>query len=318
MTAPERGEGGTAKEAGSDTVPGLVLLARGGVYRVALRGGEVIEASLRGRLKLEVRTGDAVVAGDRVAVRLAAADGATIESVGPRESELARSDPRRRGRRAKVIVANVDRIVAVFAHDRPAPNPRLIDRFLVLAEANHLPATLVANKADLAERGPGPFDAYARIGYPVLHTCARSGEGLEALRDVLSGRTSVLTGPSGVGKSSLLNGLWPGLDLAVGEVSEAVGKGRHTTVAARLLPLPDETYVADTPGLRELGLWGVERAELDACFPEFRVHLEDCRFGRSCSHTHEPGCAVRVAVGEGAAIDPERYESYVALLDNLV
>lgn len=316
MTAPDAGEGRTANEAGDDTVPGLVLLARGGVYRVRLNGGEVVDASLRGRLKLEVRTGDAVVAGDRVAVRLSDADGATIESVAPRDSELARADPRRRGRRPKVIVANVDRIVAVFAHDRPAPNPRLIDRFLVLAEANGLPAALVANKADLAPPGPGPFDTYARVGYPVLHTSAPEGEGLEAVREVLSGRTSVLTGPSGVGKSSLLNALWPGLDLAVGKVSEAVHKGRHTTVAARLLPLPDDTYVADTPGLRELGLWGVDPAGLGDCFPEFRPYLEGCRFARSCSHTHEPGCAVREAVSD--TIDPARYESYVALLDNLL
>jgi ribosome biogenesis GTPase len=247
------------------------LLARGGVYTVELPGGDEVDASLRGRLKREARTGDAVVAGDRVAVRLPDADGATIEGVEERASELARADPRRRGRRPKVIVANVDRIVAVFAHDRPVPNPRLIDRFLVLAEANHLAAALVANKADLSGAGPGVFAVYEAIGYPVLHVSAREGEGLESLRGLLEGRMSVLTGPSGVGKSSLLNALWPGLDLSVGAISEALNKGRHTTVAARLIPLPGGTYVADTPGLRELGLWGIEPAELDACFPEFRV-----------------------------------------------
>ena len=321
-------------EAGTETVPGLVLLARGGVYRVETEGGGIIEASLRGRLKRERRTGDAVVAGDRVHVRQSD-DGATIEAVLPRSAEVARADPRTRGRRAKVIVANVDQIVAVFAHAMPEPNPRLIDRFLVLAEANHLPAVLVANKADLAAptdgphgppvagaHGPAaagapspPFDAYAEIGYPVLSASVTAGIGLEGLREKLEGRTSVLTGPSGVGKSSLLNALWPGLDLSVGHVSEAVRKGRHTTVAARLIPLSEGAYVADTPGLRELGLWALDPAELDTCFPEFRPFLDGCRFARSCSHTHEPGCAVLAELG--AAVTEARYASYGALLEEL-
>ncbi len=319
---------GTAKqethsdEAGTDTVPGLVLLARGGAYTVELGGGAVVRASLRGRLKLERRTGNAVVAGDRVAVRLSP-NGHTIEAVEPRTSELARADPRLRGRRAKVIVANVDQLVAVFAHAHPTPNPRLIDRFLVLAEANHLPAILVANKADLGSetRDRDPFAGYSDVGYAVIRTSVPESAGLEALRDRLRGRTSVLAGPSGVGKSSLLNALWPGLELSVGEVSEAVDKGRHTTVAARLIPLHGDAhhgdaYVADTPGLRELGLWRIEAAELDLCFPEFGPYLDACRFGRSCTHTHEPGCAVTAAAEEGA-VSPARLASYAALLEEL-
>ncbi|MEN8374273.1 MAG: ribosome small subunit-dependent GTPase A [Gemmatimonadota bacterium] len=314
-------------EAGDQLVPGLVLLARGGIYQVELPDGAVVEATLRGRLKLEGRTGDSVVAGDRVGVRAAQDPTYTIEDVSPRTTELARADPRRRGRRAKVIVANVDRLVVVFAYESPVPNPRLIDRFLVLAEANHLPAVLVANKVDLvmtevasaaepAVPDPDPFEPYERIGYPVLRTSVESGAGLAELRAALRDSTSVLTGPSGVGKSSLLNALWPGLNLRVGEVSEAVNKGRHTTVAARLIPLSEGAYVADTPGLRELGLWGVDPAQLDAAFVEFRPHLESCRFGSSCSHTHEPDCAVVAALERGEIGSP-RYESYKLLLEDL-
>jgi ribosome biogenesis GTPase len=302
-------------EAGDHLVPGLVLLARGGIYQVELPDGSVVEATLRGRLKLEGRTGDSVVAGDRVGVRAAQDPAYTIEDVLPRTTELARADPRRRGRRAKVIVANVDRIVVVFAYESPVPKPRLVDRFLVLAEANHLSAVLVANKVDLAE-GPDPFEPYERIGYPVLRTSVESGAGLAELRAALRDSTSVLTGPSGVGKSSLLNALWPGLNLRVGEVSEALNKGRHTTVAARLIPLSEGAYVADTPGLRELGIWGVDPAQLDAAFVEFQPHMESCRFGSSCSHTHEPDCAVVGALERGE-IAAARYESYKLLLEDL-
>lgn len=295
---------------------GLVRTAVGGAYEVELHPGggrgEVVEASLRGRLKQELRTGDAVVAGDRVEVRCHEDGTHTIEGVAERTSELARRAPGARGgHRARVVVANVDQVVAVFSVTRPDPHLRMLDRFLVLAECNGLDAAVVANKVDLDRDAAARFQVYEAIGYPVLYTSAETGEGVEAVRDLLRGRISVLTGPSGVGKSSLLNALEPGLDLRVGDVSDAVGKGRHTTVSSVLIPLVGG-YVADTPGLRELGLWGVDPTDLDACFPELRPHLGRCQF-RSCSHTHEPGCAVLAAVDAGE-IDAARYESYTLLL----
>lgn len=307
---------------------GLVRTATGGTYEVELHQGGVVEAVLRGRLKREQRTGDAVVVGDEVEVAPREDGGYTIEVVAARRTELARRSPRSRGRRAKVLVANVDQLVAVFAIAEPAPRLRLLDRFLVLAESSGLDAVVVANKVDLAAglaagRAPGPEDSpaevlkaltrYEALGYPVLRTSTKTGEGIEALRERLSGRVSVLAGPSGAGKSSLLNALQPGLALRTGEISESVGKGRHTTVSARLIPLESGGYVADTPGLRELGLWDVDPAELDLCFPEFRPHLDECRFGRSCSHTHEPDCAVGAAV-EAGRVPERRLESYRALL----
>ena len=295
--------------------PGRVLSAAGGVYDVELDGGEVVAASLRGRLKLEQRTGDKVVAGDLVEI---ARDGddATIEAVQARRTELARRAPGR-SRGAKVVVANPDQIVAVFAVTHPDPNPRLLDRFLVTAEVNGLPAVIVANKTDLLPAGESSdvFAAQEAAGYRVLHTSVKAGVGLTELRDLLCGNTSVLTGPSGVGKSSLLNAIEPGLTLSVGAVSKAVGKGRHTTVTSRLIPMACGGYVADTPGLRELGLWEVDAPQLADAFPEFREHADACRFN-PCSHSHEPGCAVTAAVRKGA-IHPERHASYVALLEEI-
>ena len=292
---------------------GVVLEAGGGVYTVLLPHGETVAASLRGRLKLEHRTGDRVVAGDRVTVR--SDDGtATIEEVESRRSELARRAPGRNARKARVIVANVDQIVIVFAAAQPEPRERMLDRFLVLAEANELPALIIINKLDLVDEADvrTRFAVYERAGYRLLFTEARSGAGIDELRAALCDRESVLTGPSGVGKSSLLNAVEPGLGLRIGAVSEAVNKGQHTTVSARLIPLQCGGFVADTPGLRELGMWRIDPAALDTCFPEFREHIGHCKYANSCTHTHEPECAIRDAV-EAGAIDAARFASYVDL-----
>lgn len=301
---------------------GLVRSAIGGAYEVELHPGaasaDVVEASLRGRLKRVQRTGDAVVAGDRVVVTAHEDGSYTIEEVVERSSELARRAPGRgRHRGAKVMVANVDQLVAVFAIVEPEPRLRMVDRFLVLAEANGIGALIVANKTDRASAEDRvPFRIYEDIGYPVLFTSAETGDGVADLEARLCGRTSALAGPSGVGKSSLLNAIEPGLGLRTAAVSDAVRKGRkgrHTTVSSRLIPLECGGYVADTPGLRELGLWGIEPGDLDLHFPELADHLGGCRYGGSCTHSHEPGCGVRAAVDAGD-VPRARYESYVALL----
>lgn len=297
---------------------GTVLRAQGGVYEVATDAGTV-EAFLRGRLKRELRLGDKVVVGD--VVDLAREEGSagetmwTIEKVHERRTVLARRAPGK-APRAKVIVANVDRVVIVFALARPAPHLRMLDRFLVLCEANDLDPLIVANKADLVspEEMRERFAPYVRAGYPVLFTAAKAGIGMDALRDEICGRTSALTGPSGVGKSSLLNAIQPGLALRVASVSDAVQKGRHTTVTAQLIPLECGGYVADTPGLRELGLWGIDPEALAGYFPEFSPLLGSCRYHNSCTHSHEPGCAIQEALAAGA-IDAGRYDSYRRMLE---
>jgi ribosome biogenesis GTPase len=243
--------------------------------------------------------------------RLADGTGA-IASVEPRERRFSRRQPGPRGSwREDVMVANPDLVAIVFAYERPEPNPRLIDRFLVVAEYNEVPVILVANKVDLrTDEASQPFEAYHRVGYDVISTSAKAGVGLEELRRRLAGRLSIVTGPSGAGKSTLLNALQPGLHLATAEVSEALGKGRHTTSHAELLPLAgaDGGYVADTPGIRELGLWQIPPTELARCFPEFRPHLGSCAFN-DCSHVHEPRCGLRAAV-EAGLVSEARYDSY--------
>jgi ribosome biogenesis GTPase len=210
----------------------------------------------------------------------------------------------------QVIVANPDQAVFVFSCADPAPNFRVLDRFLVVAERGQIPAVICANKLDLVDTRSAreAFAVYGEIGYPVLFTSAKTGKGVGALRKALRGKTSVLSGPSGTGKTSLLNAVQPGLGLRTRAVREKTRKGHHTTVVPELLPLEGGGYVADTPGLRSVGLWDVEPEELDGYFPEIRPLVEDCAFS-DCTHLHEPGCAVIAAV-EAGKIDPERYDSY--------
>ena len=292
---------------------GLVLRARSGFYTVTTDDGEIVEAQLRGRVKRERRTSDIAVIGDRVRLERLPDGTGVIEDVEPRERRFSRRQPGPRGTwREDVMVANPDLVVAVFSLDRPPPNPRLVDRFLVVAEYNEVPVILVANKVDLVgtDAAHERFGPYERIGYDVLYTAAKAGAGVDELRARLAGRLSIVTGPSGVGKSTLLNAMQPGLRLATAEVSDALRKGRHTTTLAELHALDGRAggYVADTPGIRELGLWEIPPSELAWCFPEFRPHLGSCGFN-DCSHLHEPRCGVRAAV-EAGAVSEERYDSY--------
>ena len=270
-------------------------------------GDRTVQFPLRGKLFTEnpPAVGDWVTIEERRGVP-------AIASVLPRRSVLAR---RAAGPVLKrhVLIANVDQVVIVFSAAAPEPNAAMLDRFLVVAEEDHLPAQIVVNKMDLApeEVTHSLFAPYQKAGYPVHFTSVKTGRGLDELREVLRGKESVFVGPSGVGKSSLLNSLYSGLNLKVGRVSEAYGKGRHTTVGGYLIRLPDGASVADTAGLRELGLWMIPPAELPDCFPEFRPYLDNCRFS-DCAHISEPGCAIREAVDRGE-IDLGRYESYVKL-----
>lgn len=298
----------------------VVLNGTGGVWTVLAESGERFDVALRGRLKQDGN--EKLAVGDRVTVDRDERDEReaawAITAIHERTSKLARRAPSG-ARGERIVAANVDQVVVVFAVAKPEPHVRMLDRFLIIAEGNGIGAQIVLNKVELVE--PAVVDAiaepYERAGYAVHRTSVKTPTGLEALHDTLVGKTSAFTGPSGVGKSSLLNALFPGLDLLTGEISESVNKGRHTTVGALLVPLTDPRggFVVDTPGLREVGLWGLPPEHLDHCFPEFRPMLGTCKF-QDCSHVHEPNCGVRSAVEAGQIALP-RYESYLKLHGDL-
>jgi ribosome biogenesis GTPase len=302
-----------------DLLHGRVIKGLSGFFTVDTDKGQIV-AQVPGRLKKERKDTDIVTVGDWVTVSMNADGTGTIEEVAERESVLSRTRPgahdtrRLAADREQVLVANPDQVVLVFAVKKPRPSLRKLDRFLVVAELNDLPAIINANKVDLldsTDEAREIFQVYEDLGYQVIYTSAKTGEGIDELAEALKDKISVMTGSSGVGKSSLLNAIQPGLGLRVNEVSQATEKGLHTTRHAEMFPLDEGGYVVDTPGIRGLALFDIEPAELDAYFREIAPLVEQCRFS-DCSHRHEPGCAVRAAVEDGT-ISPERYDSYLRL-----
>jgi ribosome biogenesis GTPase / thiamine phosphate phosphatase len=324
-----------------DTLPGWVTRMQSGFVTVRTGlAGEVV-CRLRGRLKKHRFEGDILAIGDRVQVMLLPDGTGMIEEIEPRVRALVRMAPTPRGEYIQILLANLDQVVLVFACAQPEPRLRMLDRFLVICEKQGIPPLIVANKVDLVgvEAAEAIYGKYPGLGYPVIYTSVKTGEGVEALHQHLSGKISGLAGPSGVGKSSLLNAIQPDLGLAVRPVSEANAKGKHTTVVRELFPLieggapqagPEGPlnaggasqakpigplnaggYVADLPGLKSLALWDTQPEELDGYFPELRDLVAYCQFS-DCTHRVEPGCAVRKAVAEGR-VHPERYESYLRM-----
>lgn len=311
-------------------INGTVFRTHSGNYYVQTDGAAgVVVCKLRGNLKKELvyststsharrveqtskrRTTDPLTVGDRVQLD---SELAVIESVFPRTSSLSRHSPSGRGEHT--LVANLDQAFLTVAAAHPKPDVWLLDRFLVLAEAADIPPRIIVNKLDRLADEDRPetevaIGVYEKIGYPVYWVSARTGEGIDALRDAMLGRISAVAGPSGVGKSSLLNAVQPGLQLKTGDISVTNLAGRHTTTTAELLPLDGGGWVADTPGLRQVDFWEIEKSEIRYCFPEFAPYLDECKFADCCHHT-ELGCAVRAAV-DAEEIDRRRYESYLGM-----
>lgn len=300
-----------------DAMRGVVTRAHGLWYEVRVDGRDAIFiATIRGNLKQQSKLTDIVAVGDRVWITDAGEGEAAIESVDPRRSVFSRTARNTRDTE-QVILANPDQVLLVFSARDPVPHLRMLDRFIILAERQELSTRIVVTKLDLEEHlepddelGPARerFRVYEDI-YPVHYISSITGEGMDGLRDAMSEMISVVAGPSGVGKSSLLNVLDPDNRRDIGSVSEATGKGKHTTVGAQLYEIAEGTFIADTPGIRSLAMHAIPDDQLDWWYREFRPFLDDCRF-RGCTHDHEPGCAVQGAVQRGD-ISAERYQSYL-------
>lgn len=295
-------------------IRGQIIETAGGVYRIRTDSGTVA-ASLRGRIK---HTGkrDRVVIGDYVDVADAFGEAPVIVAALPRRTRLSRRSSR--SRFAKVVAANLDRLLVVASVADPPPSRTVIDRMLVMGEAGGLECRVVLNKVELAggRRLADELGAvYRKAGYPVVATSVATGEGIDAFRALIRSGSSVLAGPSGVGKSSLLNAVEPGLSLRTQAVGKRSRAGRHTTVSSRLITLAGGGRVADTPGFSDAGPGDVAARDLGRCFPDFRPSLDRCRFN-DCVHIHEPGCAVLSAVAEGR-IARARHESYRTILAEL-
>lgn len=298
---------------------GIIIKSQSGLFTVYTEEGRLV-CTLRGRLKKRREETDIAAVGDRVKIMVSTQGSGVIHSVLERKRVLARRANASRHNRTipfykdrpleQVIIANPDQAVFVFSCAQPDPRVGMLDRFLVVSEANKITAIICVNKIDLVANGEArnSFSVYEDLGYSVNYCSARTGDGVQAVREKLTGKISVLSGPSGVGKSSLLNAIQPGLGLAVTSVSSATSKGKHTTVYPQLISLDGGGWVADTPGLRSMALFDIEAEELDGYFVEIAALVADCQFS-DCSHVHEIGCAVLDAVDRGD-VSPSRYQSY--------
>jgi ribosome biogenesis GTPase len=313
------------------TIPGTVFRVHSGNYHVATIEQGTVVCKLRGNLKKEFvyrtsgslprkvesakkqRRTDPISVGDRVEIDT---DLKIIEAVEPRRSQLSRTSPSKRGQHT--LVANVDQTLLACAALEPAPDLWLLDRFIVMVEEADIDVVLIINKMDQVKFDKSvlhdTFDVYRKIGYKVFYVSAREKIGLEAVKDVLVGKVSAIAGPSGVGKSRLLNALCPDANQKVGDISMMTQRGKHTTTSAELIPLDStaQSWIADTPGLQQLEFWDVDKEDIPYCFREFKPYFGTCRYA-DCIHFDEPGCGIRAAF-EAGEIDARRYQSYKQIM----
>lgn len=300
---------------------GLIIKATGSWYKTRTEDGRLIDCRLPGKFRLsDDNQTNPVAVGDRVRISLQDDETGNIEKIRERGSRLLRKATHGK-KGVQLIASNVDQVIIVQSLKKPAFKTGFIDRLLVTCEAYAMTPVIIINKTDLksgkndAERLLKTEKLYTNLGYTFLNTSIHDPESISRFGSLIEGKISVLTGHSGTGKSSLLNALAPHLRLKTRDVSRASNKGKHTTTFARLIELSDQTYIVDTPGIREFGLVDIEPYEVSLFFPEMRAFRDQCHF-YNCTHRHEPSCAVRDAV-ENGRIDPLRYENYVRITDSV-
>ena len=300
---------------------GRVIKSTGSWYAVKVAGGEVLRCRLRGKFKQDgLKVSNPIAVGDRVVIEQEDLGDKTalITDILPRENYLVRKSTRKSGY-SHILAANLDQTVLVATLAFPRTSLGFIDRFLVSAESFRIPSVVIFNKMDILEEDGHEYaeelcDLYTSLGYETAAISVLEDEGLDEIHAILEGKTSLISGHSGVGKSSLLNRLIPDLDLRTGEVSTFANKGTHTTTFAEMFSINEQSHVIDTPGIKELGLVDMEVSEISHYFPEMRELLNQCRF-HNCTHTNEPGCAVKAALEEGL-IHLSRYDSYLSMLED--
>ena len=300
----------------AENILGLVLKSTGSWYEV-LADGVRYQCRIRGKLRLKgVRSTNPVVVGDWVRFESDEQGGYVISAIEPRRNYIIRRASNL-SKESHIIASNIDQALLVVTLFSPETAMEFVDRFLVTCEAYKVPVTILLAKIDLARQHPEAveefYSIYEKAGYRIIEISATEGEGVDEVRELLHGKTTLLSGNSGVGKSTLVAAVEPGLDIKTGEISQSHHKGKHTTTFSTMYPLAEGGYIIDTPGIKGFGLIDIDDAELAHYFPEMMRYLPDCRF-YNCSHTHEPGCAVKEAV-ENGEIAYERYESYLGMLE---
>ena len=298
---------------------GIVIRNTGSWYTVLTDDGEQVDSKIKGNFRLKgIRSTNPVAVGDRVEIIRNQEGTAFIKEIDERRNYIVRKSPNL-SKQSHVIAANVDQAVLIVTVNYPVTSTTFIDRFLASAEAYRIPVLMVFNKLDLLDEDDRRLQEmmvylYESIGYTCLQVSAATGEGIASLEEALKGKISVFSGNSGVGKSTLLNRLIPGLSLRTAEISEAHQTGMHTTTFSEMIQMPGGGWVIDTPGVKGFGAYDMEPEEICGYFKEFFQFSKDCRFS-NCTHTHEPGCAVLKAV-EDHYIAASRYHSYVSMLSD--
>ena len=300
----------------AESLLGLVLKSTGSWYEV-LADGVRYQCRIRGKLRLKgVRSTNPVVVGDWVKFEADEQGGYVISAIEPRHNYIIRRASNL-SKESHIIAANIDQALLVVTLFSPETALEFVDRFLVTCEAYKVPVTILLAKIDLARQHPEAveefYSIYEKAGYKIVEVSATEGEGIETVRELLRGKTTLLSGNSGVGKSTLVAAVEQGLDIKTGEISQSHHKGKHTTTFSTMYPLAEGGYIIDTPGIKGFGLIDIDDAELAHYFPEMMRYLPECRF-YNCSHTHEPHCAVVEAVQRGEIAYP-RYESYLKIMD---